>query len=136
MRPNDKIDSISRSVSSLTLDGRRLTAEISIALNRALSRGDAETIGSEVAGIVDGMLGAHIVQGQAPLTAFDLEVMTQNRTKTLGKVAKVRITGLRLSVPPAAHQASTRPMPSKPPDRRPISSTPPSGSRPGAYSVS
>jgi hypothetical protein len=125
-----KTDSVTRSVASVTLDGRKLTAEVSILLYRAMGRGDAEALATQVAGIVDDILSAQIVQGQAPLTAGELEALTLAKAKGLGKVARVRITSLRLSVPPAsAHVPTARPAPTKPPDRVPSSHE--SGTRPG-----
>ncbi|HVW26753.1 MAG TPA: hypothetical protein VHC69_15400 [Polyangiaceae bacterium] len=126
-----KTDSVTRSVASVTLDGRKLTAEVSILLHRAMGRSDAEALATQVAGIVDDILGAQIVQGQIPLTASELETLTLAKAKGLGKVARVRITSLRLSVPPATgHVPSVRPAPSKPPDPRAATSHE-SGTRPG-----
>jgi hypothetical protein len=125
-----KTDSVTRSVASVTLDGRKLTAEVSILLHRAMGRSDAEALATQVAGIVDEILSAQIVQGQAPLTASELEALTLAKAKGLGKVARVRITSLRLSVPPATGYVPTvRPAPTKPPDR--TASSHESGTRPG-----
>jgi hypothetical protein len=133
MLSQHKIDSLTRSVSSVTLDGRRLTADVSIQFQRPMSRGDAETLGGEVANIVDEILGAQIIQGQTPFTATDLEAMTTARIKGT-KIAKFRVVSLRLAVP-AAHAASVRPGVSKPPERGAGSGPPPSGMRLGAGST-
>ncbi|HEX4337656.1 MAG TPA: hypothetical protein VH062_17200 [Polyangiaceae bacterium] len=114
MFSQQKTDSVTRSVSSRTLDGRKLTAEVSILLNRAMGRSDAEALATQVAGIVDDILAAQIIQGQAPLTANDLEQLTLAKAKGLGKIARVRISSLRLSVPAGAPVPSVRPPAVKP----------------------
>jgi len=122
-----KTDSVTRSVSSRTLDGRKLTADVTIVLHRAMGRSDAEALATQVAGIVDDILGAQIILGQAPLTAADLEAMTLAKAKGLGKVANVRISSLRLSVPPPGQVPSVRAPPTKAHSNRPGSVSPAPG---------
>lgn len=134
MFSQQKTDSVTRSVSSLTLDGRKLTADVSILLHRAMGRSDAEALATQVAGIVDDILSGQIIQGQAPLSASDLEAMTLAKAKGLAKVGKVRITSLRLSVPAQGPVPSVRPAPTRPPDHQRGSSPSPeaqSGTRLG-----
>src|SRR4051794_179409 len=107
MLSQHKTDQISRTVSSLTLDGRRLTAEMTLMLHRAIARNEAEALATEVAATIDSILSSQIVQGQTPLTAPELEASAIALARGIGKVAKIRITSLRLSVPagPAASGA-------------------------------
>src|SRR5689334_13980937 len=105
MLSQQKTDQISRTVSSLTLDGRRLTAEMTIVLTRAIARGEAEALATEVAATVDGILSGLIVQGQAPLTASQLEATASAQSRTQGKIGRIRITSLRLAVPASPAQS-------------------------------
>src|SRR5438105_501992 len=113
MLSQQKTDQISRTVSSLTLDGRRLTAEMTVVLTRAIARGEAEALAAEVASTIDGILSALIVQGQAPLTASQLEATASVQSRTHGKIERIRITSLRLAVPasPGQYSAPRQPPP-------------------------
>src|SRR5690349_20408053 len=99
MLSQEKTDRISRMVSSVTLDGRRLTAEMTLVLTRAIAHGEAVALAAEVASTIDGILSALIVQGQAPLTASQLEAMASAQSRTQGKIERIRITSLRLAIP-------------------------------------
>src|SRR5882672_4551152 len=133
MLSHQKTDQISRTVSSMTLDGRRLTADMTLVLTRAVARSDAEALAAEVASTIDGILSGLIVQGQAPLTASQLEVSASAQSRTHGKVERIRITSLRLAVPAGpGPSGAPRPPPTAPPVRAgmsPVSAPPPSAPR-------
>jgi hypothetical protein len=67
-RGSNSRDSVSRLVSTLSLDGYRVAVELVVRFNRSLNKDTAESIGNEVARITDEILGAQISQGSLPLT--------------------------------------------------------------------
>ena len=133
-----KPGTFTRTVASTTLDGRRLTAEVSVALGGRPS----EELAGQVVRIVDEILSSQIVQGQKPLTAEELELMTLERTTMFTKAAQIRVVNLRLSVAPSARAESMRPAPSQLPPPRPSTIVPvsrpamQSGARPSTPSPS
>lgn len=93
-----KCESVSRTVSSLTLDGRRLIAEVTVVFRRPLAQADADAIGEDAAGAIDSILGEQIVQGQAALEAAQLEGMALARMKPNSRIAALRVLHLRAPV--------------------------------------
>ncbi len=122
-----KCESVSRTVSSLTLDGRRLVAEVTVVFRRPLAQADADAIGDDAAGAIDSILGEQIVQGQAALEPTQLEGMALARMKPNSRIAALRVLHLRAPVPtlrsgaPAPRPVSSgRPAASVAPPSRPV----------------
>ncbi|HEX4340352.1 MAG TPA: hypothetical protein VH062_30800 [Polyangiaceae bacterium] len=64
--------SISRLVSTLTLDGDRISADLIIGFHRTLSNATAESVADEVARAATEVLGDQITQGEVPLAKDEL----------------------------------------------------------------
>jgi hypothetical protein len=126
----NKIDSIDRTVSSLSLDGRRLSVDIRVEFRRSLPPNEANQVGDDVARAIDSILSEQIVQGQNALGSSELEVMTLARAKlSAPKIKTLQIRHLRTTVhgPAAPAPASPRPEgPAQP--RRSVTPTPASHS--------
>jgi hypothetical protein len=87
-------------VSSQSLDGKRVTAEIHIEFVRELGTNMAEAIGDQVFAIVDGILSELIVQNHVPISGAELEEQATARLgSTSSKVDTIRVTRLRLAEP-------------------------------------
>lgn len=110
LRKEAKVPSVKRTVSSLTLDGKRLMAEIDIEFVRDLGLNTAEAIGDQVFAITDAILGEQIVQSRVHLKAAELEDLIHARLgATSGKVEQVRVHRLRVAATsaPASHVQGT-----------------------------
>jgi hypothetical protein len=100
LRKEAKADCVKRIVSSLSLDGKRLTAEINVEFVRELGTNTAEAIGDQVFSIVDGILSELIVQNQIPISSTELEERTMARLgSTSSKIDTIRVTRVRLAEP-------------------------------------
>jgi hypothetical protein len=102
LRKEAKVESVKRIVTSLSLDGKRLTAEIDVEFVRELGLNTAEAIGDQVFAIVDSILGEQIVQSQVAIKPSDIEERIYARLgSTTSKVEQVRVHRLRVAAPGA-----------------------------------
>jgi hypothetical protein len=139
MWSDPKIDSIVRVVPCRTLDGTRLVVEITVGLKRAHNAAVAQTIGDEVAAVLEEVVGEQIVQGQFPLTPAELETLVVRRANAANnRIASAKIVLQRKTAPVAAPRRSPSPPgfaaadPSAytpPPDRPPRQGSAPSTMR-------
>jgi hypothetical protein len=113
-----KADSIARTVSALSLDGRRLSADVRIGFRRPLTQSDADLVADDVARTIDAILGEQIVQGEAALSATELEAQTLARAKqSASKIATLQIQRLRTTVQGSAAPAISQHRAEGPPPR-------------------
>ena len=140
LRKEAKVESVKRIVSSVSLDGKRLTADVDVEFVRELGLNTAEAIGDQVFAIVDGILGEQIVQSQVAIQPSAIEELVYARLgSTASKVEHVRVIRLRSGAAgapasrphPASARATPPPFPTMPPN-----SAPTSGERRAAAPVS
>jgi len=79
--------SLSRLVSTLTLDGDRVSADVVVHFQRALSNATAESVADEIAKAATEILGDQITQGEVPLSKDEL--VTRIRRKISAGAAKI-----------------------------------------------
>jgi hypothetical protein len=109
LRKEAKVESVKRIVSSVSLDGKRLTADVDVEFVRELGLNTAEAIGDQVFAIVDGILGEQIVQSQVAIQPSAIEELVYARLgSTASKVEHVRVIRLRSG---AAGAPASRPHP-------------------------
>src|ERR1041384_3111099 len=89
--------SMSRLVSTLSLDGDRISAELLVTFHRALSSATAESIADEIARATDEVLGEQISQGEVPLTKEELIHKVQARLSSgAARVTEIEIKSLQI----------------------------------------
>src|SRR5215471_4500214 len=87
--------SISRLVSTLSLDGDRISADLIVLFQRALSTATAESVADEIARAATEILGEQISQGDVPLSKEELVARVKVRiTASAAKVAELEVKGL------------------------------------------
>jgi hypothetical protein len=119
---------VKRVVSSLSLDGKRLTAEISVEFVRQLNMSMADAIGDQVYSIVDTILSEQIVQSRVPISAADVEQKALIRLgSTASKISAIHVT--RLKVGSHASDATLRSQQGAPQSSQTPASMPASGTR-------
>src|SRR5690348_12753064 len=89
--------SMSRLVSTLSLDGDRISAELLVTFHRALSNATAESIADEIARATDEVLGEQISQGEVPLTKEELVSKVQARLSSgAARVTEIEVKSLQI----------------------------------------
>jgi hypothetical protein len=109
--------SISRLVSTLSLDGDRISADLIVHFARALSVATTESIADEYARAATEILGEQISQGEVPLSKEELVRRVQAKVSaSAAKVAQLEVRGLYLYGSEATNARSTyRSRPVSPP---------------------
>jgi len=86
---------MSRLVSTLSLDGDRISADLVVQFHRALSTATAESLADEFARAATEILGDQISQGEVPLSKEELVARVMARvTASAAKVAELEVKGL------------------------------------------
>ena len=110
---------MSRMVSTLSLDGDRISADLVVQFQRALSAATAESVADEIARAATEILGDQISQGEVPLSKEELVARVKGRiTASAGKVAELEVKGLYvLGSDAVANRSTYRSRGSSPPPR-------------------
>lgn len=99
---------MSRLVSTLSLDGDRISADLVVQFQRALSIATAESVADEIARAATEILGDQISQGEVPLSKEELVARVKGRiTSSAAKVAELEVKGLYVLGSDAAANRST-----------------------------
>jgi len=112
--------SVSRLVSTLSLDGDRISADLVVYLKRPLSSATAESVADEIARAATEILGDEITQGELTLSKEDLATRVRARiSASAAKATDVEVKALYLFGSEANSNKSTyrTRVPSGPPQR-------------------
>jgi hypothetical protein len=100
--------SMSRLVSTLSLDGDRISADLIVHFARALSTATSESVADEFAKAATEILGEQISQGEVPLSKEELVRRVQSKiSASAAKVAELEVRGLYLFGSEATNARST-----------------------------
>jgi hypothetical protein len=132
---------LTRLVSTLSLDGDRISAELTVRFHRAVSSSGADSVADEFARLVAEVLGEQITQGELPLTKDDLLSRVRLRLSLVAsKAADAEIESLHLVQTNAAAGRSAyrtrQGSPGAPPQREARGSGSMSAVRPSSQSSS
>jgi hypothetical protein len=113
-------NSVSRLVSTLSLDGDRISADLVIHLKRPLSSATAESVADEIAKAATEILGDEITQGELTFSKDELATRVRARIgSSAGKATDVEVKALYLFGSEANSNKSTyRTRPASPPPPR------------------
>jgi hypothetical protein len=113
--------SLSRLVSTLSLDGDRVSADLVVHLKRALSNATADSVADEIARVATEILGDEITQGEVTLSKEELATRIQARiSSSAAKATELEVKALYLFGSDANSKRSTyrtRPASQPPPQR-------------------
>lgn len=132
-------DPVSRAISTLCLDGHRLSTEVTVRFNRNVSATTADSIADEVARAAAEVLGEQISQGEIPMTRTELADKIRARsTAPVNRIVEISVNSLSVVSSNNGLRSTYRSRPSQPnlsapsiaPEKRPSSSPPSLGPLP------